>query len=277
MKKVSIIAPVFNKVNRIPETMHGLVDLFKDKYDFEVLYYYTGKLPANLDNDHRFNFFKVSKDVNFDDCATSGFEISTGDCVVVADLDNVNYKDYIIKLLVEWEAKAQVVLVKKQKKTDGFWHKIGNFFSNLCGKIYDLFIGSAGLNADFKAYRNFQLFSREVVDVIKEFPEKNYYLRNFDCWVDFRVSVLHTDEKIAVKNTKKVFNSDFICALSSFVLAICMILFVSLTTKFVNAQNKATFILIGIGVILALVIFSLYNFYYFLLERCTHLKQNTNK
>ena len=85
------------------------------------------------------------------------------------------------------------------------------------------------------------------------------------------------DEKIAVKNTKKVFNSDFICALSSFVLAICMILFVSLTTKFVNAQNKATFILIGIGVILALVIFSLYNFYYFLLERCTHLKQNTNK
>lgn len=277
MKKVSIIAPVFYKVNRIPETMHGLVDLFKDKYDFEVLYYYAGKLPANLDNDHRFNFFEVSKDVNFDDCATSGFEIATGDCVVVADLDNVNYKDYIIKLLVEWEAKAQVVLVKKQKKTDGFWNRIGNFFSNLCGKIYDLFIGSAGLNADFKACRNFQLFSREVVDVIKEFPEKNYYLRNFDCWVDFRVSVLHTDEKISVKNTKKVFNSDFICALSSFVLAICMILFVSLTTKFVNAQNKATFILIGIGVILALVIFSLYNLYYFLLERCTHLKQNTNK
>ena len=273
MKKVSIISPVFENVNRISQTMSGLIEFFRDKYEFEVFYYYSKNLPQNLVEDSRFMFIQTKPKQSHDDCVTDGFERATGDCVIVADLDNVEHKDYLLKLLIEWENNAQIVLVKKDEKKLNFFQKIGNLFVKLGHKIQDMIIGIAGLSKDFRALRTFQLFARNVVEVIKEFPEKNYYLRNYDCWVDFRVSVLKTKSKVKVKRRQPAVNSDFYCFFGSTFLFLGMLFAVIFAVGKIAQDKRSMFVLMGVGLMLVFVVFGLYNFYHWIIYKLTNIRK----
>ena len=268
MKKVSIISPIYENIFRLPEVSRELVTFFKDKYDFEIFCYYKGTLPKDLIEDYRFNFLKIENNQNFNECIVDGFDRVDGDCVIIADINNTNYMDYITKLLVEWEAKAQIVLVKKNIKS-GFWGKIKQFFVNIGNKITDMLLSFAGLNCDLHAYKNFQLFSKEVVQVIKSFPQKNYYLRNFDCWVDYRVSIIYSNDKVHVKNKIKNFTNDLIYCLISFVLMLTSVLLVSVGKAYVDKTAQPAFVFIGAGLSVGLTAFSLYFLYRWIVYKKT--------
>ncbi len=272
MKKVSIISPVFENLNRLGQTINGLTEFFKDKYDFEVLYYYSGELPADAPTDSHFMFYQIEKGQSYNDCITDGFEKANGNCVIVADLNDLNYKDYLLKLLVEWENKAQIVLIKKEKEKQNFFQKIGNFFGKIFRKLGDLLVGVAGLNKDFRAMRTFQLFADNVVEVIKEFPQKNYYLRNFDCWVDFRVTVLYSNEILKVKNHEKVFNKNLFFGCTSLLLSLAMLFVLIFTSKLIDATNRSMYVLIGIGLMIVFAVIGLYNLYKGFVYKKTKIK-----
>lgn len=272
MKKVSIISPVFDNLNRLGQTINGLIEFFKDKYDFEVLYYYKGELPAEIPTDSHFMFFPIEKGQSYNDCVTDGFAKADGNCVIVADLNDLNYKDYLLKLLVEWENKAQIVLIKKEKEKQNLFQKIGSFFGAIFRKIGDLLIGLSGLNKDFRAMRTFQLFSDNVAQVIKEFPQKNYYLRNFDCWVDFRVTVLYTKEIKKVKTYEKSFNKYAGFSLTSLFLCLAMLFVLIFTSNLIKPENRSMYVLIGIGLMIVFAVIGLYNLYKWFVFKKTKIK-----
>ena len=277
MKKVSIISPVFENVTRVRQTMIELGDMFKNRYDFEVLYYHSAPLPEGVKTDGSFIFLDIQKGQSFDDCVTDGFERAKGNCVVVANLDNINYKDYILKLLVEWEKNAQVVLIKKRIEKPNIFEKIGRFFGKLFGKISDLLLSIVGLNKDFRGMRDFQLFSENVVEVIKEFPEKNYYLRNFDCWVDYRVTILWTEKATKVKRHERVWTKNFALFLSSFAFFLALLLTVIFTVELVDLSKRSTYLILGIGLMVVSVIFGVYNLYKWFVFRKTRLVSKKKK
>ena len=274
MKKISIISPVFENVNRISETMSGLIDFFKDKYEFEVFYYHTADLPENLLVDSRFTFFKVDKKKSHDDCVTDGFEKATGDCVIVADLNNIECKDYILKMLVEWENKAQIVMFKRDKRSLNFWQKIGNFFKGIGRALARMLMSFANLNKSFQAEKTFQLFSKNVVELIKQFPNKNYYLRNFDCWVDFRVSVVYINKNLKVKRKQKKSVPSLWAFIVSTVLFAGLLATLILTTNLIPEINRKMFVFIGVAILAVFVIYSFYNLFKYAIYRMTNLKGN---
>ena len=270
MKKVSIIAPVFENINKINDTIIGLVDFFDGRYDFEVFYYHTKPIPENLTNDAHFKFIKVDKKKSHDDCVTDGFKLAKGDCVIVADLNNAEYRGYLKELLVQWEKDAQIVLLKQNETNLTFWQKIGRFFRNIGYKISDMFTSFANLSKDYRAMRTFQLFARNAVEVINEFPEKNYYLRNFDCWVDFRVSVIYIRQKLKVKRKQKKLTPSFWTFISSFLLMIGLVLTTILVAKSVNEANRAMFVTLGSGLSILLATIGLFAFYHYVVYRKTN-------
>lgn len=277
MKKVSIISPVFQKVNRVNETMSGLIELFEGKYEFEVIYYYQGNLPEGTGKDPRFTFIKLEKKTSHDECITEGFKIATGDCVIVADLDNVNYKEYIRELIVQWEDKAQIVLTKKDESNLNFFQKIGRLFTKIGHAISNIFTAFANLNKDFRVMRTFQLFARNVVEVINEFPERNYYLRNFDCWVDFRVSIMYVKEKIRVKRYQKKSTADLWTFLSTFIVCVGMIFALIFTTSMIPANNQSMYSIIGIGITVVMGAVALFSLYHYILYIKTNLRSKAAK
>lgn len=271
MKKISIISPVFEEINRLGQVISGLEEFFKDKYDFEVLYYHSADLPEELKSNSHFMFYKIQKGQSFDDCVTDGFAKANGNCVIVADLNSLNYKDYLLKLLIEWENNAQIVLIKKQKEKLNFFQKIGRFFGSIFSKLYDVLLAIVGLNKDFRAMRTFQLFSENVVEVIKEFPEKNYYLRNFDCWVDYRVTVLYTNKFEKVKRHEKVANTNFFLYVSSFILFLGLLFATIFTTKLIDPARRSMYVLIGISLMVVFFSFGLYQLFKWFIFRKTKL------
>ena len=120
--------------------------------------------------------------------------------------------------------------------------------------------------------RDFQLFSENVVEVIKEFPEKNCYLRNFDCWVDFRVTILWTEKIKKVKRHEKVWTGNFITFWCSFAIFLGLLFTVIFTNKLVDISKRPTYILLGIGLMIVAFIFAIYNLYKWFIFRKTKIK-----
>lgn len=263
MKKISIIAPVFEKVTKIDEILQKVSGFFAEKYDFEILAYCDKVFPQDIE-DYRLTVINTNGNRDFNQCVIDGFERAAGDCIIIADINNKNLLDYLTKMLVEWEAKAQVVLIKKSKKP--------NIFARLWQKFTNLLLSFAGLHSNFYAYNNFQLFSREVAEVIKSFPEKNYYLRNFECWVDYRVSILYGNEKLKVKNKTKNFTKDSALSLTSFLMLAGIVCLVVFGSPYVQAPVRATFVLLGVGMAICLGLFSLFCFYRWFVYKKTLLE-----
>ncbi len=276
MKKISIISPVFKNTQKLEDNLKELDELFKDKYEYEVLYYHSEVLPKNLQSDSRFKFVQLEKKMSFDDCVTDGFEKANGNCIIVADLNDVNYKDYITKLIVAWENNAQVVLIKHKRRRPSIFQKLGSFFAEFGRKISNGLLSIVGLGKDFGAMRNFQLFNENVVSVIKEFPKKNYYLRNFDCWVDYRVTVLYTDNKIKVKNHRKSVNANFYYFISSLALFLGLLFTEIFVSGSIDVANRSMFVLIGVALMVVFVSFSLYHLYKWFIFLKTRLTSKTN-
>ena len=185
-----------------------------------------------------------------------------------------DYLEYIQDLLLEWESRAEVVLTKYQDdKKLNFIQKVGRFFVNLFEKFQNWVLSVAGLTKDYKALRTFQLFDRNSSDLIKEFPAKNYYLRNFDNWKDYRVAVLKTKEDVKVDRHDKVWTPDLIVSTVSFGVAFVMILVLALTAGSVANSNRAMYTLIGIGLIIAAFLFGLRNLFFWFIFRKTRIKR----
>ena len=273
MKKVSIISPIYANINRIGQTVNGLLELFKDRYDFEVLYYHSVDLPEETPVDNHFLFYKIEKGQSYNDCITDAFAKVNGNCVIVANLDDVNYKEYITKLLVEWENKAQIVLLKKEEKKRNIFQKIGHMFVRCFQKLSDFVLGMFNLSKDFRAMRTWQLFSDNVVEVIKEFPEKNYYLRNFDCWVDFRVSVLRTSSKVKVKQHEKKLNKNFAFSAISTVMFLGLLFAVIFTAGLIDESKRSMYVLIGIGLMVVFAVFGFVEFLKWYVYKKTRIKK----
>ena len=277
MKKVSIISPVYEKVQNLSDVINKLAEIFKDKYDYQVLCYYYGQLPGTLISDSHFVYYRIEDGQGYDDCVTDGFSKVDGDCVIVADVNNENYLEYLQNLLKEWENNAEIVLVKEEKKKLNFIQKVGKFFVNLFNKTEDAILSFSGLYKDTRVMKTFQLFTKNVAELIKEFPEKNYYMRNFDSWGDYRVAILRTKEVIKVERHDKVWTNDLIWAVSSFGVSLVLILVLSLTANLIVPANRAMYVLIGIGLILASFLFGLRNFFFWFVYRKTRIKREKNQ
>ena len=138
-------------------------------------------------------------------------------------------------------------------------------------------LGLVGLNKDFRAMRTFQLFSENVVEVIKEFPEKNYYLRNFDCWVDYRVTVLYVNSVQKVKRHEKVTNINFVMYVVAFSLFVALLFSTIFTAKLIAEASRSMYVLIAVALMIAFVSFGLYNLYKWFIFVKTRLTSNSKK
>ena len=277
MKKISIIAPVFEKVSKLIQVVSELDNFLKDKFDYEVFCYYRAQLPGKAQTNQKFVFLRIEEGRSFDDCVTDGFSKADGDCIIVADFNNDNYLDYLKNLLEQWGRNADVVLVKKDDKHLNLFQKIGKLFKRLFKKIEGMFLGFANLAKDYEASRTFQLFSKNVCEIIKEFPEKNHYLRNFDCWGDYRVAVIRTTENIKVARHEKKWTADLTWSLLMSIVAVGVLIAMIFTTGLVPIKNRAMFLIVGVGIIVAFAVFGLYNLFLWYVFRKTKISRKKRK
>lgn len=186
-KKISAIIACYKDEQAIPIMYERLVKTFKKiGVDYEIIFVNDGS-PDNSEDVLREVVKKdkyviaVNHSRNFSSqmAFTSGMDISTGDAIVFLDGDLQDPPEIIEKFYKKWLEGYDVVYGVRTKRQAPLYMQF------LYKSFYRVFHKMSYIKIPLDA-GDFSLIDRKVVNVLKEFPERDRFLRGLRAWVGFK-------------------------------------------------------------------------------------------
>lgn len=186
-KKISAIVACYNDARAIPIMYQKLTDIFKKiGIDWEIIFVNDGS-PDNTESvlkklaekDNHIIGINHSRNFNSQMAFTSGMNIATGDAVVLLDGDLQDPPEEIEKFFHLWQKGYDVVYGIRVKREAPILMQISYRL------FYRLFHQLSYINIPLDA-GDFSLIDRKVVEVLKQFPERDRFLRGLRAWVGFK-------------------------------------------------------------------------------------------
>lgn len=260
MEKLCLIAPM-NSTAEFSLMVDGVKSVLKNKYKFNIIAVCDENINPSYKIPAEITFIKVEAGSTVNEKITKGFEFAREyDATIIFDYYNNNWQEYLECLIREYEKGADIVYTRKYVERKTFFQKVAGFFKKAVNFFYQFFITIACKNKDLKVFNSFQLFRKHITDIIVDMPEKNTYLRNFDCWNGYEVKFVNS-EVGEPKDTKvKFWNKNTITAFSLLGTLALFVVLATLLGGFVNYDFK--FAYIGLAIVISgfLLFFSLYHF-----------------
>lgn len=187
-KSISAIVPCYNELpNIMPMYLRLKANLNKVSKSWEIIFIDNGSTDNSFEvfkklalSDKRVTVIQFSKNFYKSQGAYSaGIDHAAGDCAILLDGDLQDPPELIEKMLKLWEKGYEVVYgVRRQRE--------GSFLRNLAYKIfYRIFNKISYIDIPHDA-GDFSLIDRSVIDVIKNMPERDRYIRGLRAWVGFK-------------------------------------------------------------------------------------------
>lgn len=186
-KKISAIIACYGDEQAIPFMHKRLTATFKKiAVNYEIIFVNDGS-PDNTE-DALAKLTKIDKHVtginhsrNFSSqmAFTSGMDIATGDAVVLLDGDLQDPPEIIEKFYEKWQEGYDVIYGIRVKREASFYMVF------LYKAFYRVFHKMSYVKIPLDA-GDFSLIDRKVIDVLKQFPERDRFLRGLRAWVGFK-------------------------------------------------------------------------------------------
>ena len=182
---ISVVVPCFNEEECINESYNSLSGVL-DIYNYEIVFVDDGSSDQTsvlLDDiiNHNTRVKKISLSRNFGHQAavSAGMDFSRGDIVVLIDADLQDPPEVIHKMVELWKDGFDVVYGKRESRVGESKFKLAtaSLFYKILNHLSDVYIPHD--TGDFR------LMSRRVVDVVKEMPERDRFIRGMISWVGF--------------------------------------------------------------------------------------------
>lgn len=186
-KKISAIIACYKDEQAIPIMYGRLTKVFKKiKVDYEIIFVNDGS-PDNTEDvlrkivskDSRVIGVNHSRNFNSQMAFTSGMDISTGDAIVFLDGDLQDPPEIIEKFYKKWLEGYDVIYGVRTKREAPLYMEI------LYKSFYRVFHKVSYVKIPLDA-GDFSLIDRKVVEVLKQFPERDRFLRGLRAWVGFK-------------------------------------------------------------------------------------------
>lgn len=203
--KISLVVPVFNEEDTIPIFYKAVREYEPLKeYDVEIVFINDGSKDAT---ESIINALAVADPLvvplsftrNFgkEPALFAGLDHATGDAVIPIDVDLQDPVEVIPNLIERWQTGADMVLAKRSdRSTDSrLKRKSAEWFYKLHNKISNPKIE--------ENVGDFRLMSREVVENIKQMPERNLFMKGILSWVGGNVEVVEYARAERVAGTTK--------------------------------------------------------------------------
>lgn len=198
--KLLVILPCYNEEEILPTTVKTmkslLMSLIKDKKispESQICLVNDGSTDATWKiiektcaKDKHFAGIKLSRNFGHQSTIMAGMYSADADLYVTIDADLQDNPQCIVKMLEEAGHGAEIVYgIRQSRKTDSFF-KRGS--AQLYYKLLHLF----GVNVLYN-HADYRMMSRRAVEALKEFPERNLFLRATVPLLGFKTSNVYYD------------------------------------------------------------------------------------
>ena len=194
---LSIVVPCYNEEEVIYET-HGRImlsalDITKD---FEILYINDGSkdktgeiLKAIEKKENRVKVLSFSRNFGHQLAVSAGLERSLGNVVVIIDADLQDPPELIKEMYKKWSEGYKVVYGKRNTRKKESFLKL--FTSKAFYKVFNN-LSDTKIPLDTG---DFRLIDRSIVDILKDMPEKDRFLRGMISWIGFKQCSIYFDRE----------------------------------------------------------------------------------
>ena len=197
--KYSIVAPVFNEEETLPEFYRRIFAVVQELDSAaELLLIDDGSTDNSLalmqELQAQESFVRIisfSRNFGHQVAITAGIDYAKGDAVIVIDSDLQDPPEVIHELVSKWKAGAELVLAVRSARRGESWFKraTASFFYRLIDKLTDLHIP--------KDSGDFRLMDRKVVQALRKVREQHRFMRGLSVWVGFK-----RDEVVYVRDER---------------------------------------------------------------------------
>jgi glycosyltransferase involved in cell wall biosynthesis len=184
---VSVVVPVLNEAEAIPLLLAAIAAALGPRgIRHEVVFVDDGSTDASWTviraaaaADPRIRAIALSRRFGKEAALSAGLEEARGDVVVPMDADLQDPPALLPVFLDRWRDGYDVVYGQRTAREDGFAKRVSaGWFYRLFNRVTDIPIPpDAG---------DFRLLDRRVVDVIRNLPERNRFMKGLFAWVGFR-------------------------------------------------------------------------------------------
>jgi len=188
-KTVSVVLPVFNESECLPELLSKLDEMAGQRpdIDFEFLFVDDGSRDNSLDlileartSDPRVSLIKLARNSGHQIAITAGLDAAvSSDAAIVMDADLQDPPRVCLELIEAWENGADVVYAQRRSRQDPL-------LKRLTAHAYYWFLAKA---ADLELPRDsgdFRLMDQKVLVELSRYREHSRYLRGLVVHVGFR-------------------------------------------------------------------------------------------
>lgn len=190
--KISLIIPVYNEEAAIPIFYQAIKNAeFLKPYQMELVFINDGSKDQteNLINmleasDPSVKALSFTRNFGKEPALFAGLEHATGDAIIPIDVDLQDPIEIIPKLIQKWQEGYDVVLAKRVDRSSDtpLKRKSAELFYKLHNKISQPKIE--------ENVGDFRLMSCEVVENIKQLPERNLFMKGVLSWVGGKTAIV---------------------------------------------------------------------------------------
>ncbi|PJZ58175.1 glycosyltransferase family 2 protein [Leptospira barantonii] len=190
-KKIDIVVPSFNEAGNVEVLFNRLKNVIPNAYEYRVIFVDDGSVDGTLEaveslthKHSQVKYISFSKNFGHQIALKAGLDHSDADCTISLDADLQHPPELIPALIERWEAGDKIVYTKRIDNEN-----VGFFKKTTAKLFYKLLNGLSGLDIDQGA-ADFRLLDRKVVDVLKNFQERNLFIRGMVTGIGFKKSYI---------------------------------------------------------------------------------------
>jgi dolichol-phosphate mannosyltransferase len=185
---LSIVIPIFNEENNIDELYYRLVSSISSiTNNYEMIFVNDGSKDNSLikiielnKKDNRVKYIGFSRNFGHQIAVTAGMDCAKGEAVVIIDADLQDPPEIIPTLYKKFNEGFDVVYAQRKSRKGETWLKkiTARCFYRIMNKITTVDIP---LDTG-----DFRIVSKKVVQLLRQMPEKNKFIRGQISWLGFK-------------------------------------------------------------------------------------------
>ena len=185
--RLSIVVPVFNEEEVLPEFHRRLVEVLKDvEGRSEIIYVNDGSADRSLNElrrlksaDGRIAIVDLSRNFGKEIAMTAGFDHAHGDAVVVIDADLQDPPELIPEMIEHWQAGYDVVYAQRISRAGE------SVFKKTTAHLFYRILQSLSRVKIPRDAGDFRLLSRRAVAALAGLREQHRFMKGLFAWIGY--------------------------------------------------------------------------------------------